>query len=537
MDSSKTIVKPEVLLLEDIFSMVEAGILRIPNFQRPFVWNDSMMLTLIDSILEGYPIGSLLFWRPVYREPFRSTDFIGPFEISIAKDRDISYVIDGYQRLTTLFVVLNNSRRKGRQIDPKFTIYWDLVERRLEQQRKSDPPGSFVPLNLLWNTNDLIRESERVRREFPEQAEIYVNDLQSIYSKLRSYKLATITMDGGDLDSAVAIFARLNSTGRKVSEVQMLNALTKTDLDSKFSEIRESIRPYFFDDLEDRHLMRSLYLSNGSDMYKMKPAEFSKKFGGQLDRISTASKSGLALASEFLWNRCGVPGIQWLPYAMQIIVIGEFFRRCLNPTEFQLARLEKWFWATSYQSWFGGANSTKVRSAIDDIVRLAVDSEIEFASIDFQSPSDPFPKDFQANSARVRTFFLFYLSMNPQPLALSGEILDSKHLLATYGRKAINPLTKKINTRFISNLFICPPTAPGVMVANVLNSDHAILKSHGISEMGLSHLVRGEYAEFEQLRVLYLQESENAFIKIKGLQPTKDPYPKHFEEDSDLNED
>jgi uncharacterized protein with ParB-like and HNH nuclease domain len=36
------------------------GTVRIPGFQRPFVWEPSRAALLMDSLYKGYPIGSLL---------------------------------------------------------------------------------------------------------------------------------------------------------------------------------------------------------------------------------------------------------------------------------------------------------------------------------------------------------------------------------------------------------------------------------------------------------------------------------------------
>ncbi|MGV7197330.1 DUF262 domain-containing protein, partial [Xanthomonas axonopodis] len=46
-------------LIEDI----KQGRIKIPKFQRPYVWDDEQALKLLDSIANSYPIGSILIWR------------------------------------------------------------------------------------------------------------------------------------------------------------------------------------------------------------------------------------------------------------------------------------------------------------------------------------------------------------------------------------------------------------------------------------------------------------------------------------------
>src|SRR5690242_17633984 len=93
--------QPTVLHLVTIFRMITSGEIRIPAFQRDFVWKEKQMLELLDSVLEGYPIGSILLWavdRPMLKTaPTEITSF--PF---VPETFPTSYVLDGMQRLSTL---------------------------------------------------------------------------------------------------------------------------------------------------------------------------------------------------------------------------------------------------------------------------------------------------------------------------------------------------------------------------------------------------------------------------------------------------
>ena len=44
----------------------EDGKIQIPPFQRDFVWTNDKKLELLDSLKNGYPIGSVLFWQPTH---------------------------------------------------------------------------------------------------------------------------------------------------------------------------------------------------------------------------------------------------------------------------------------------------------------------------------------------------------------------------------------------------------------------------------------------------------------------------------------
>ncbi|HSA53843.1 MAG TPA: DUF262 domain-containing protein, partial [Yinghuangia sp.] len=42
---------------------IKRGEIALPELQRPFVWSAAQVRDLFDSLLKGFPIGSLLFWE------------------------------------------------------------------------------------------------------------------------------------------------------------------------------------------------------------------------------------------------------------------------------------------------------------------------------------------------------------------------------------------------------------------------------------------------------------------------------------------
>ena len=94
----------------------------LPAIQRELVWKTDRIERLFDSIMADFPIGSFLFWKleqknkdewPVY-EFVREYDDENPHNslVSMAGiQKDITLVLDGQQRITSLFVGLRGSYR------------------------------------------------------------------------------------------------------------------------------------------------------------------------------------------------------------------------------------------------------------------------------------------------------------------------------------------------------------------------------------------------------------------------------------------
>jgi hypothetical protein len=86
-------------LLQDALS----GRIAPAPFQRPYVWSKHDVLALLESILRGYPVGSLLLWTPVDAADLQKfkLDRIGPVPAEMGQEA-LSLLLDGQNRLATL---------------------------------------------------------------------------------------------------------------------------------------------------------------------------------------------------------------------------------------------------------------------------------------------------------------------------------------------------------------------------------------------------------------------------------------------------
>jgi hypothetical protein len=97
---------------------IAAGEYRIPPFQRPFVWTDDAVIALLDSLLAGHYVGTLLLWER-YRQPAAGVMFGG---VAVRSPEGHAYVvIDGQQRLGSLAAAFLSGRFYVDLLTGKFT--------------------------------------------------------------------------------------------------------------------------------------------------------------------------------------------------------------------------------------------------------------------------------------------------------------------------------------------------------------------------------------------------------------------------------
>ena len=119
--------QPGSRALSFIIHEIERGSVKVPQFQRDFVWSKDKSAQLMDSLLRGFPIGTFILWKT--DEQLRSIRNLGDAELpSTPKGDSVQYVLDGQQRLTSLFATLKGLRvqRSGR-LDNFAEMYVDLA--------------------------------------------------------------------------------------------------------------------------------------------------------------------------------------------------------------------------------------------------------------------------------------------------------------------------------------------------------------------------------------------------------------------------
>src|SRR3989338_2437 len=138
--------------LEQLFGQIDLGDLGLPDLQRPFVWSNSKIRDLFDSIYRVYPIGSYLLWR-------NSSLNAKSHHIGVEKKEHIEpnlLIIDGQQRLTALYSVFRDKFVKDEIYqDRKIVISFNPVT----EDFKVADASTERNLEFINNISDLFTKS------------------------------------------------------------------------------------------------------------------------------------------------------------------------------------------------------------------------------------------------------------------------------------------------------------------------------------------------------------------------------------------
>lgn len=193
--------------------------LRIPVIQRDFVWDAEDVKELLDSIVRGYPIGSIILWET--KGEFPSSPLIDA-KASLSTPIPL-YVLDGQQRLTSLLLLREGwkIKRNGREIGIE-SISYNPSNKRFYISEKQGIDVSLLVNAALGMPNALETLKERYHSEYKEAIE-YVGR-KIIRYQLPLYTIKTYSDISGSPEVAneiAEIFTRVNSAGVSLGNIQM----------------------------------------------------------------------------------------------------------------------------------------------------------------------------------------------------------------------------------------------------------------------------------------------------------------------------
>lgn len=227
--------------VENLISDIIEGSIGLPDLQRPFVWKDSDVRDLLDSMLHGYPIGYCILWEaPDDQEDKKASIGLNSKAYSAPKD----LVIDGQQRLTALTSALYGVTVKDQSFsDRTIRIAYDPLAREfhtwdaaIAKDARYIPDISKAFIAKKDNRspkfrNDYIKGLDEARKkngkqplDDDERAEVEngINELLDLETK---YLVPVLTIKHANEEQMSQIFIRVNSGGTKLTEDDFIMTL------------------------------------------------------------------------------------------------------------------------------------------------------------------------------------------------------------------------------------------------------------------------------------------------------------------------
>jgi uncharacterized protein with ParB-like and HNH nuclease domain len=214
----------------EFIPQLAAGEFLIPTFQREFVWNPEDICNLWDSIYQHYPVGSILCWKTSIRLHVHRKigGFFIPDNGNSNSDCLQSYILDGQQRATALLASFYGGAGKIREhFSFDYTLYFDLTSAAFFFEKdyyrhRWDADAAF--LIRLKEAPDLPLDYGRRLESKDGFSPAVEKNLEQLKYLFTDYTIPLISLDGFDIAAVCSIYERINQTGMRLKNMDILIA-------------------------------------------------------------------------------------------------------------------------------------------------------------------------------------------------------------------------------------------------------------------------------------------------------------------------
>lgn len=362
--------EPQSVTFTSLFAEIENGTIKIPQFQRNFVWSKAKSAKLLDSIVKGYPIGTFILWKT--NERLRSIRNLGGVSLPATPKGDaVKYILDGQQRLTSLFVTLKGLtiKREEQNEEEDFSRFWvDLAvsedEEIILMETADHDEKQIIQLK------DLLSGDFAYLASFPKELQ---EKIRTYKNRIESYQFSAILMKDAAIDVATEVFTRLNVGGEPLSVFEIMVAKTydtesNFDLFEKFKALIADLQTVDYDTLSSATVLQTVSVLIRKDCRKKEILNLPKH-----EVINTWPKAvdAIRASTDYFRNYYRIPVSRLLPYPGLIIPFAYFFYKHPDkPTGDRQKYLQDFFWRVSLGGRYSQSLETRVAQDIGKIDQI-----------------------------------------------------------------------------------------------------------------------------------------------------------------------
>ena len=421
--------RPAVERIDALARRILSGDILLPKFQREFVWEASQIIDLLDSVYRNYPIGSVLLWQS--RQELRSENDIAGLSIDLPKpDYPVNYLLDGQQRLS---VICGAIHWDGGDPESLWNIAFNLRKQTFEHVHTLDDlPPYMMRTNRLADPSSFYKQVSTLETLELEDKEALKASADALFNRFKDYFIAVVTLGDMPLDDVAPIFERINSTGTPLTIVDLMRAATWSedfDLIDTIDSIRDSLDEKKFGGVDRKVILRNLSAAAGGGFSAESIDDLRKYEATQLKEASADVQGAYQRTVDFLGTEIGIPSDSIVPYANQLVVLTEVFRRIPSPDAEQMRQISRWFWRTAISGYFSGWNTGMMGSDLAAAIQFA-SGETKELEVGAVKPNREIwrARQYRSNGAHARSLGIVLSHLSPVDLLTGAKIDTSKAL-------------------------------------------------------------------------------------------------------------
>lgn len=369
----------------------DGGGIWLPNIQRPFVWSESQIERVFDSIMREYPIGTLLIWRTKnnirrrkFIDHYRREIKLSTYNVNVEDSKRKMLVLDGQQRLQSLFIGLLGSYEKkelyfdilsGEPVSP------DDIRYKFKFLDNTNVPPRFIKFKkIVFNdkqynqiAEDIIKsitnplsdnEKQMIMNNVALIVKVFKGDANIPYQEVDSIDNEQKYTE----EDVVEIFIRANSGGTPLGKSDLMFSLLSTiweESNEQTEELLEEINKTGFAFSKDFVLKTCLTLLEKGAAYnveKFRAKGTREKIIDEWDEITSSIK----FVKDFVYGTTYIHSDKALPSYLALIPL-IYFRYHYKEKWSKAKNLDEYLIRSLMTGAFGGTPDNLIDKCVKEI--------------------------------------------------------------------------------------------------------------------------------------------------------------------------
>lgn len=355
--------------LQKLLSELEEGKIKIPRFQRNYIWKKTKVVKLLNSIYCQYPIGSFFLWiAPSEYSNFISEQTNLGFKQN-TENGSVQFILDGQQRMISLYISL-----KGKVFNSVdyATICFNPQKKEFKIPRSKREKNN-IPAWKLFDKKEykevyakLFADDEKFNKKNNRLSDVW-HECSQIFS---NYPVSIVKTAHKELDDVVEIFERINQGGKHLTVFDLIHATTwseKFDLKSNINDFNTPAITKKYGQISNKVFTFSLTLNAFDDARSLYQLKLSPEM---CYRLWPKTKTALNATLNFFKEMRITDDISTYHNFMPIIQY-YFFRTGKKQIDEQHRKeIEKWFWDAKFSKRFSTSIYTRLKEDANWIAQM-----------------------------------------------------------------------------------------------------------------------------------------------------------------------
>jgi uncharacterized protein YegP (UPF0339 family) len=204
--------------LMTLLSKIELGEIRVPAFQRPFVWDRRNILNLLTSMYKGFPIGTIIFIdSPIQLFKFADSKITGFPDVPLKLP--VKYIIDGLQRITVMYKCLT-----WKHLDEinDFNVLFDIDSQQFVHFKNRHAPRNYIHISSILSGQSLMQISHQHLEN--NTLDMAYKAIGELHNRFGNYEVLITVVDNDNVEEILSIYESVNTNSHKLSQRDLVKS-------------------------------------------------------------------------------------------------------------------------------------------------------------------------------------------------------------------------------------------------------------------------------------------------------------------------